>query len=66
MATYKVNTYATREGSQHMNNAVFRQYIVEAENVGDARMAAIDAAYREGGLEHVNPLGVALLYRDSN
>jgi hypothetical protein len=52
---YKVDVYATKAGSVHMNNAVFRQYVVEADSVESARHAAIDAAYREGGLEHVNP-----------
>ena len=55
MRKYLVNVYATPEGSLHMNNSVFRQYTVEADSVEAARSAAIDAAYREGGLEHVNP-----------
>ena len=55
MKKYKVDVYATKAGSAHMNNAEFRQYVVEAEDIGSARVAAIDAAYKEGGLEHVNP-----------
>ena len=55
MTKYRVNVYATKEGSVHMNNGVFRQYVVEADSVEAARMAAIDAAYKEGGLEHINP-----------
>jgi hypothetical protein len=55
MKRYRVNVYATKEGSVHMNNAVFRQYVVEAESPEAARGAAILAAYAEGGLEHVNP-----------
>jgi hypothetical protein len=61
MKKYRVNVYATREGSSHMNNAVFRQYVVEAANVEGARVAAIDVAYKEGGIEHVNPRKVVEL-----
>ncbi len=55
MPRYKVFVYATREGSVHMNNAERRFYFVEAPSEDLARMAAIDAAYQEGGLEHINP-----------
>ncbi len=65
MATYKVDVYATREGSLHANNCVFREYTVTADSPEQARMAAIDAAYQEGSLEHVNPRHVILLCRAS-
>jgi hypothetical protein len=55
---YQVSIYATPEGSIHMNNSVHRWYVVEAENEQAARIAAIDAAYAEGGVEHVNPRNV--------
>jgi hypothetical protein len=55
MTKYRVDVYATKPGSVHMNNAIHRQYVVEADSVESARMAAIDAAYDEGGVEHVNP-----------
>jgi hypothetical protein len=55
MKRYLVDVYATPEGSAHMNNSMFRQYTVVAGSVEAARYAAIDAAYREGGMEHVNP-----------
>ena len=55
MTKYQVDVYATRIGSVHANNCVFRQYTVEADLIESARIAAIDAAYKEGGVEHVNP-----------
>lgn len=55
MTKYRVDVYATKAGSSHMNNAERRQYVVEADSPESARLAAIDAAYAEGGLEHVNP-----------
>jgi hypothetical protein len=58
---YIVDVYATKEGSVHVNNAEFRQYIVEAESVEAARIAAIDMAYKEGGIEHINPRKVVRL-----
>ncbi len=61
MPKYRVSTYATPEGAVHQNNSIHRYYVVEAANEWDARMLAIDAAYEEGGLDHVNPRGVTLL-----
>lgn len=61
MPKYRVSTYATPEGAVHMNNSIHRQYVVEAADEQGARMAAIDAAYAEGGLDHVNPRAVTLL-----
>lgn len=61
MTKYQVSVYATPEGSLHMNNAIHRWYVVEAENEQAARIAAIDAAYKDGGVEHVNPRTVTKL-----
>jgi hypothetical protein len=58
---FKVVVYATKEGSLHMNNAERREYIVSADSVEGARLAAIEAAYQEGGLEHVNPRTVTAM-----
>jgi hypothetical protein len=58
MKKYKVSVYATPEGSVHMNNSIHRYYVVEAENELRARLAAIEAAYKDGGVEQVNPRGV--------
>lgn len=60
MPKYTVSTYATRKGSVHMNHGEHRYYAVEADSVEDARFMAIDAAYAEGGLEHVSPRNVVL------
>ncbi len=58
---YAVECFATKVGSAHMNNREFRRYIVEAETPEKARHAAIEAAYIEGGLEHINPRKVTLI-----
>ncbi len=58
---YKVSTYATREGSAHMNNGEHRIYEVEADSEQAARLKAIEAVYAEGGLEHANPRTVTLI-----
>lgn len=58
MQRYRVQVYATPEGSLHMNNSVQRSYVVEAPDIPHARTAAIAAAYLDGDIEHVNPRNV--------
>lgn len=61
MPKYRVSVYATPEGALHMNSSVHRYYTVEAETEQAARIEAINVAYREGGVEHVNPRKVERL-----
>ena len=41
-----------------MNNSVHRYYVVTAPDLPHARKAAIDAAYLDGDIEHINPRNV--------
>jgi hypothetical protein len=57
MKTYRCYVSATREGSLQANHRIKRQYLV-ADPYGfwghsEINKAAIDAAYAEGGVEHV-------------
>ncbi len=54
---YSVETFARKEGAIGLHGTERRVYTVYASSETRARMAAIDAAYEEGGLEHVRPVG---------
>jgi hypothetical protein len=61
MKTWTVVTFASKAGAIGAHGTERRIYTVQAEDVPAARRAAIDAAYREGGLEHVKPVGIVTM-----
>lgn len=56
---YDVRISARKEGAIGVHNTELRRYTVEAPTLDDVNKAAIDAAYKEGGLEHVSVYYVA-------
>jgi hypothetical protein len=58
---YQVDISARKEGAIGKHGTERRSYTVEAAHLEDVNKAAIDAAYREGGIEHVRITRVKML-----
>jgi hypothetical protein len=58
---YEVDISARKEGAIGIHGTERRRYTVEAASPDDVNKAAIDAAYKEGGIEHINILRVKML-----
>ena len=64
MPIYRVETFAQKEGAIGAHGTERRVYTVQANSIQEARLAAIDAAYKEGGLQHVKPVGRVTMLSD--
>ena len=58
MATYIVKISARKEGAIGQHGTERRTYEIEAQDREHVNGLAIDAAYREGGIEHVRVISV--------
>jgi hypothetical protein len=58
---FEVHISARKEGAIGAHGTERRKYTVEAASLDDVGKAAIDAAYKEGGIEHINVLRVKML-----